>query len=385
MKKKYSLFKIIIPLITGFIITGCKIPYEPKLKPSDTNSLIVEGFIDGSAPVVVKLSRSRMLSNEDTAARKYELGARVIVEDDKQDSYPLSEMGNGIYISNYTLPLSSPNQYRLHIFTSDNVEYVSDFVPFKNSPLIDSIGWEIKDGGVQVYVNTHDQYDTTRYYRWEYNETWEYHSEFPSFYQYNPKDSTVTGRSVPVQVCWQSDNSTNLLLGSSAKLAHDVIYQMPLSYIQPHDQKLSFLYSVLIKQYALDLNGYNYWSALKSNTESMGSIFDPQPNEMNGNIHCLTNPAVKVVGYISAGNHTEKRVFISNTSLPADWNPYSFCLEIDVPNNKDSLNKYFGAGYDPIDAIPPPPAIPVKYSASNIECVDCTSTGGTTSKPSFWP
>ena len=164
--KKYYWQKMMICSF-AIILSNCKIPYEPKLKSSDTNSLVVEGYIDGSVPVVMKLSRTRMLTNGDTAAGKYELGAKVIADDDQQNSFPLTEMGNGVYSSLNTLSLNAANKYRLHIFTSDNREYISDFVPFKVSQPIDSINWEIKDGGVQTYVNTHDPNNASIYYRWE--------------------------------------------------------------------------------------------------------------------------------------------------------------------------------------------------------------------------
>src|SRR6185312_5801643 len=384
MVQKYFSMKMLLYCLLALALSNCKVPYEPTLKTSDTNSLVVEGNIDGASPFIIKLSRSRMLTNGDTAARKPESGAKVIVEDDHQNSYPLYETGMGNYSSLSTLSLNAAYQYRLHIFTSGNEEYLSDLVPFKSSPAIDSIGWNIKDGGVQGYVNTHDPNNSTRYYRWEYSETWEFHTEYYSNYKYISSDSTIIPRTEQVNVCWRSDNSTNIFLGSSAKLSNDVIYQMPLPYIPPHDQKLSVLYSIWVKQFVLDLNGYNYWLAMKNNTENVGSIFDPQPNETVGNIHCVTNPAENVVGYISAGNSYEKRAFISNSSLPSGWNLYDACLLITVPNDKDSLAHYFGGGYTPIDVSGPPAFPPAAYTGSNASCVDCTLQG-TNIKPSFWP
>ena len=381
MRRKYNWLKMMASLISIFTLATCKIPYEPKLKPSDTNSLVVEGYIDGAIPMTIKLSRTRMLTNGDTAARIYELGAKVIVEDDKQNSYPLSEMGNGIYSSLYILPLTAGNLYRLHIFTTENEEYLSDFVPFRPSPPIDSIGWNLKDDGVQIYVNTHDPSDTTRYYRWEYSETWQYHTEYSSSYEYDPVNVVVIPRAQQIYYCWQTDSSTSILLGSSAKLSSDVINEMPLVYIQPHDERLSDEYSIWVKQYALDQNGYNYWLAMQSNTESVGSIFDPQPNETVGNIHCVTNPAELVVGYINAGNTVEKRVFIYNSSIPSGWNIPLYCPIKNVPDIPDSLKYYFSSLYTPIELIGPPPA----YSGSTPDCVDCRTHGGVTIEPSFWP
>ena len=384
MVQKCFSIKMFLYCVFALTISNCKVPYGPTLKSSDTNSLVVEGVIDGAFPFVIKLSRSRMLTNGDTAARKPELGAKVIVEDDHQNSFPLYETGMGTYSSLSTLSLNTAYQYRLHIFTANKEEYLSALVPFKSAPAIDSIGWNIKDGGVQVYVNTHDPNNSTRYYRWEYKETWEFHTEYYSNYKYISSDSTVIPRTDQINICWRSDSSTNIFLSSSANLSSDVIYQMPLPYIQPHDQKLSVLYSIWVKQFALDLNGYNYWLAMKNNTENVGSIFDPQPNETVGNIHCVTNPAENVVGYISAGSTYVKRVFISNQSLPLGWNLFTPCTLIVVPNIKDSLAFYFGGGYDPIDVSGPPAFPPVAYSASDKSCVDCTLQG-TNLKPSFWP
>jgi len=380
MIKKSFLPKMLLYCPCIFLLANCKVPFDPTLKSSDTNALVVEGYIDGTLPTIIKLSRSRMLTIGDTAARKYEQGAKVLVEDDHQDAYPFTQTGNGIYSSINTLSLNPGYQYRLHIYTSNSEEYVSDLVPFKPSPPIDTIGWDLKDNGVQVFVNTHDPNDSTKYYRWEYNETWEFHSWYYSNFIYNEDSNKVYPRTDQVYTCWQSDSSTSILLASSAKLTNDVIYEMPLVYITQHDKRLSVLYSILVKQYTLDQNGYNYWLAMQSNNEDIGSIFDPQPNESVGNIHCVTNPSELVVGYINAGKTVEKRVFINNSSMPSDWNQFPYCPLKNVVDNPDTLKKYFAdGGLDPIDLVEP-----TTYSASGVDCVDCTLFG-TNIKPSFWP
>jgi Domain of unknown function (DUF4249) len=381
MAQKYSP-TLMLCCLFAVTLSHCKVPYDPTLKATDTNALIVEGYIDGAAPISFKLSRSRILSVGDTAAKHYQLNARVTVEDDHQDVFPLVDSGGGVYKSAGILNLNPSYRYRIHIFTADGREYASDMVPFKQSPVIDSIDWKLKDDGVQTFVNTHDGSNATVYYRWEYSETWEIHSSYYSELEYIAASNTVAPRTEQVYDCWQSDYSTSVYLGSSASLGSDVINEMPLAYIPPHDDKLQVLYSILVKQYALDVNGYNYWVAIRNNTERVGSIFDPQPNETTGNIHCVTNPSESVVGYVNAGNSTQKRAFISNSSLPNDWNLLQDCPHKIVPNNPDSLRVYFGGIYDPIAAYMVISGI--VYSASYKSCVNCTFKG-TNIKPPFWP
>lgn len=382
MIQKYF-YPILLYSLAILLLPDCKVPYNPKLKSSETNALVVEGFIDGAAPVSFKLSRSRMLTAGDTATPVNELGAQVSVEDDHQNVFPLQEAGNGIYNSTNTLNINPAYQFRLHIITSNGEEYLSDPVPFKSAPPIDSIGWEFKNGGVQTFLNTHDPNNSTWYYRWSYSETWQFRTPFESYYVYDAANNTVIPRTAEVFNCWQTDNSTNIYLASSTNLSSDVINQMPLDFIGQHDPKISVLYSVLVTQYALDVNGYNYWQAMENNTQNVGSIFDPQPNETTGNIHCLTNPTEMVVGYVSAGNSSSKRIFINNSSMPQDWNLPSDCLEKMVPNIPDSLQFYFGSVYDPILLITLTSGATV-YSAALSPCVDCTLRG-TNIKPPFWP
>lgn len=374
--------------LTVLMLANCKIPYDPPLKATDTNFLVVEGFIDGAAQTKIKLNRTGKLSTGGSATVKNELNARVLIEDDHQHTYVLTEKENGVYTHADILSLNASYQYRLHIFTSNGKEYLSDFVPFKQSPSIDSIGWKSKDNGVQVYVNTHDPNGTTKYYRWEYTETWEYHSVYNTELKYDAENNTVFHRNDQVYVCWNTDTSTNILLGSSAKLGNDVISEAPIVYIQPHDMKLSVLYSIWVKQYALDVDGYNYLEAMKANTEKIGSIFDPQPNQTMGNIHCTTNVSETIVGYIGAGNSVEKRVFISNNSIPGGWNlpPPQYCEIVTFSNISDNLKKYFlREGRVPVDEELGPSGNVVSYTASYAQCVDCTIRGGANVKPSFWP
>ncbi len=59
---------------------------------------------------------------------------------------------------------------------------------------------------------------------------------------------------------------------------------------------------------------------MKGNTENVGSIFGSQPNEITGNIHCVSNSSEPVIGYIGAGRSQHERIFISNSDMPSGWN-----------------------------------------------------------------
>lgn len=381
MKRDFFSVKIILGFVALLFFSNCKVPYDPPVQSSNTRFLVVEGFINGNGVTSFKLSRTRNITWGDTAAYKNELNASVVVEDQNNNSYQLYEKGSGVYEANTFLNPST--NYRLHIRTSDNKEYLSAFVPFKQSPPIDKVDWNFKDGSVQINLNTHDPQNNSRYYRWDFEETWEFHSSYLTNLKYIPATDSVEFRNDEVYVCWQSQNSKNILLGSSAKLSSDVINQEPILLIPFGDKRISVLYSILVNQYVLDSSAYNYWNALKSNTENVGSIFDPQPNQTRGNIYCTTDSSETVIGYVSAGNIQQSRIFISNSQMPSDWNRIPNCTEYLVP--KDSTEYYFAVGgFAPYLKDSTLSGKVNGYYSASATCVDCTLSG-TNVKPSFWP
>jgi len=284
--------------------------------------------------------------------------------------------------------------YRLSITTADGKVYLSDFVPANVSPPIDSIGFKTANNNLQVYVNTHDPNNATHYYRWDYNETWEFHAEYPSNYITNGTEIVFRTAAQNIYQCWSNDISTNIELASSAKLSQDVIYQNPLLTIPSTSEKIETRYSILLKQYAMTSAGYNYYSLLKQNTEELGSIFDAQPSTLTGNIHCTTNPTIPVIGYVTAGTYAMKRIYINSTQLPDNWiTIYPYTCNVDTALYSDPNAHGFNEVaadliplmYNPniiLTAVTKNGAI-LGYTYTDHDCADCSIRGSTT-PPSFW-
>ena len=381
----------ILYCVTYCLATGCVKHYNPPPVNAVNHYLVVEGVINTNDSTVIKLSRSVNLASDTNYLP--ELKATISIQDDQSQSYALRELGNGVY-SSAVLNLDNTHKYRLNITTSDGKNYQSDYVVAMPTPPIDSIGYTIKSDGLQIYVNTHDPKNSTHYYRWDYNETWIFHAKYYSSYITN--DSTdVVYRSIDKQIykCWSSDISNYVLLGSSAKLTQDVIYQSPITLIPSTSEKIESRYSILLKQYALTVDAYNYYTLLKTNTEQLGSIFDAQPSELIGNIHCTSDPALRVIGYITAGTIQQKRVFIDNAVLPRDWTAtYPYDCEQDTAlyfNPKTKQNDVLrdlvlpGGSQVTTSAIYGNGPNPIGYLYSDPDCADC-SIRGTLIQPGFW-
>ncbi|MFL5738940.1 MAG: DUF4249 domain-containing protein [Flavisolibacter sp.] len=375
--KKTTLF-----FFLSLLLTNCRDPYDIPINPSDKSLLVVEGVLNsGTGATRIILSKSS--TNNQPYTPQPELDAKLVVEGKDNSIQSLTETGGGIYGSSQ-LTLQPDMEYRLKIITINGKAYASDYVKVLNTPPIDSVSWKKENDGITIYVNTHDPSSDAGYYQWDYEETWEHHATYHANYKWNPSSQTIVPM-LPGEdffYCWSSNNSKNLLLGSSSQFQTDMIHEMPMTFIPEGSEKMNTRYSILVHQRRLDKTGYEYLQLMKKNTEQLGSIFDPQPSELRGNIHCLSNPEESVIGYLTASSLSEQRIFI--TSTQAGWSNYDYCTNFEIPNDPDSVKSYIANFYLPFDADRSPGGGIAGWYFSESYCVDCRVRGGITVKPAFW-
>jgi hypothetical protein len=383
-------------LCIALLATGCRKAFTPHAISSANNRyLVIEGIVNsGADSTLIKIGRTQRIDTIHTI--QPEANAVVSVESDANGIYKLTEKVLGTYVA-VALNLDPAHKYRLRIKTSSNKEYVSDFVAVKNAPPVDSVGFVARPSGVHIYVNSHDDKNATQYYRWEYSETWQFHAKYVSANVSNHIDS-IRGRHANEKVhdCFGHDTSSNIIIASTTKLAKDIIYQAPVTTVSPTSEKIETKYSVLVKQYALTEDAYAFWQNLQNNTEKLGSIFDVLPTDNQTNFHCLTNPNELVVGYLSVGSPSSKRLFITVDQLLKSYSPAYPCvcvidtLFFDPTGHHGNLpwSELLRANsfYTPLIylyPVPDPLGGPYAITYSTVLCADCT-VRGFKAPPPFW-
>ncbi len=366
-------------------VFGCVEEYPPPVANEQVDFLVVDGSIDGSTgDVEVKLSRAIPLASDETPPP--ELNAHLQIEDADGIIYPMNHYGNGVY-RNDNITINNNIQYRLSIRRQDGREYYSEYVSMKPTPPIDSVVWrpnQFRDG-VQILVNTHDITNSTRYYQWILEETYEYTSPFISLYKYENEEVINVPRSEWVNRCWRTLPSTKIIIGSSEQLNSDIIASFLVDEIPVGSQKLSIRYSVLVKQRALTKDAYTYWLNLQNTTEKLGGLFDPQPGRVNGNIYNKENPKEPVLGYFDVNETQEQRIFITSDDLTEDLRSQRDLMGCSMDTvsvqGVSEIGQKPGLAlvYTIIDGV-----TIVGYTYSRVFCTDCRLQGGTLTKPLFW-
>jgi hypothetical protein len=374
----------------AILAVGCVEPYQAPDLGQNISIMVVDGFINATAgSATVRLTKAIPLSKKDEYPA--EKGAEVKISTEKGDSFTLFEQDSGRYYA-YGVDVDISTRYQLSIRSGDNLHYISDYISIKQTPPIDSVTWRAEDDGITMLVNTHDDTEGSRYYHWDYTETWEYRAPWPSYYT-NVNKTVIQRKPEDMpQTCYKTVPSTKIVVGSTGRLSKDVVSDFPLTYVQHGTGKISILYSIMVRQRVVDKIEYEFLQDLQRVTESVGGLFDSQPYEILGNIRS-EDPSVPVLGFFSGGFVAETRTFVRFRDLPDNlqiW-PYHYCVldtmcsvdanlrpdlrcTIDIYNMPE--NSYLVASLDP--------NFP-GYSYTNARCADCRVQGGILTKPDFWP
>lgn len=364
---------------------GCLDPYEPPVSDVNVDLLVVDGFInvtDQSASV--RLTRSLPLV---AAATVPSIGdAQVSIERDDGITVPLQHSGNGKYeISQVAWNMNA--QYRLSVDLTSGENYRSDFITLTNSPAIDSITYREGKDALNFYVHTHDPTGVTRYFKWDYEETWEHTASFVSFFKLvggQAVERTVDER---IHICWTDAPSTAIRVYNASRLSEAVVSDFLLNSVPAGSEQLSRRYSIKVKQRTLTEAEFNFWDQLKNTTEDIGGLFDPLPYSVFGNIRGVNNTKT-VLGYFGGGEVQEQRIFVNLSELPRNIalkTMRSRCYPEEIQSvSIDDLRAMSPASTILLDPIYVQGGGIVGYTYSYPSCADCRTQGGTTRRPDFW-
>ena len=385
-------FRPVILFLFILITTGCVTSYTP-VNIENEQALVVEGLItDQPGVYTMEISLSTPLWGSGMKAAM--TGCTVWITDDNGGRFDLTEGEKfGTYLTDpATFRGEAGRTYTLHIIANErlgNLYYESYPTKMIATPPVDSVYYEKRMfnqpgfgavEGCQIFLDTHDPEGECRFYKWEYNETWEFSL---------PDNFTVLNKT-----CWQSENSTRILIKNSSSLENERIIRFPLLTISNPVDRLSVKYSLLVNQFSLNENEFYYWQKIKKMTEETGGLYDVIPASISSNIYCPDDITRKVLGYFSVSAVKSKRIFIKDDFFNRNMQ-YFNCIADTVHKSGNYWVKYnyFTHRNDTVTGLGdsywvlidfPGSVPPVRMITWNKDCADCT-TRGTVLKPDFWP
>ena len=383
MKKTVNYISLLFLIIT----LSCVEEYNAATLEFE-DAIVIEASITNEFKFQkILLSRSyRLEENVPTT----ESGANVKITSSSSIEYTFHETDPGVYLSDVQFSAQPDINYQLFVSTRNGREYSSQPTELTGSSSVIEDVYAIRetseDGvdGIAIYVDSFDPANSSRYYGYEYEETYQIIAPrwVPDGFiivSQDPWEVIIGPRIQEEQFCYQTNNSLGRLTVNTSLLSEDRISKFQIKFIPLDDLRISSRYSILLKQHTQSAQAYNFYKTLNELSTSESLLSQSQPGFLAGNISSIHNPNEKVIGFFEASSIAEKRVFFNRSDFTdkfffEDW----FCLKpflSGVPSSPYRLRRvsYFDGTDDPFSSLR------VVLRA----CGDCTYFAPNI-RPSFW-
>lgn len=314
------------------LMVSCYKPYTADID-SYEKILVVEGMITNEvATYKIRVSYATPFYNNNT--RQDVNSANVFVMDDLGNNYPFSESLNGYYLSDSLQFTGHPGStYTLYIETDDGEIYISDPQFLKPAYYPDTVyaGAEYQETfsrfntsiviirGANIFIDMKSLKDTLPHFRFTsslvkeyfYREDslgllnffycWQTVFEIPEINITHNKFSSDSSAINKHAVYFISDGTSVLgMFYNHGPRQPDLSYKaLSTVWLLPFD----IVHRILsLNQYSLNNETYLYYKSIYEQYISEGKLFDPITVQLNGNIHCTTNPAKKTFGFFEASS-----------------------------------------------------------------------------------
>ena len=397
--RKIVYIKSILFIILSIVTLGCVEPYALQTNTFE-EALVVEATITNEfKKQEVKISKTyRFEENGPT----FEAGATVFVTDNNGNQYEFEEQ-SGVYVSTIEFQAITGREYQLNITTDEGKIYSSKTESLTTQNQIESVNTSVEtiDGvtGVQIKVNSFDPTNTSKYYRYEYEETSKVTAPkwkpvkavvMPPNDEINHPFIELIERDTEARVCYSLAKSNTLLLTSTNLQSEDRVTNFPVRFINSADYIIAERYSILVKQYIQNLESYIFSKTLSEISGSGSILSQNQPGFFYGNIRSIDSPNEKVIGFFDVATVSSKRIF---------FNYHDLFPEAQYPAYFDECTEFeFAYCFDPAPAACDGTRLNglvtsnsliyllhsgITYTYIKPICGDCTSFSSNT-RPEFW-
>lgn len=297
---------------------GCIEPVELPIRQTERR-LVVDGLItDEAPPYPIKLTYSGNLSrsllipdelaiNGAVATVEDNLGNRaLLVQDPLTPAY--------YWLRDARLRGVPGRAYTLRVTLPDGNRYVSRPEVLTPVPPIERLYGEYHESDRNtvnfntflVRIDTRDPPAPGNFYRWQamcYMPIWG-GSNDPQGY-YNKALGPGSGGYAPFYGSLTNVLSDQLINGN--RVSGRLVFSPPLVALGPQ--------YVEVRQYSLSREAYQYWVLYEEQLARTGTIFDPQPASIEGNVRAVADTNKLALGYFGASAVSRQRIIMYNDSL----------------------------------------------------------------------
>ncbi len=300
------------------LLWGCVDPVDLPIRQTERR-LVVEGLVtDEAPPYIIKLTYSGNLNRSLLIPDELAInGAVATLEDNLGNQATLEQdpLNPAFYwMRDARLQGVIGRAYTLRVQLPDGSRYVSRPEVLAPVPPIEELYAEYHESDPNllafnsflVRIDTRDPPEAGNFYRWQamsYMPVWGGSNDPQGFY--NRSLSAGQGAYAPFYGPLTNVISDQLINGN--RLVGQLVLNAPLV-------ALGTQY-VEVRQYSLSRAAYQYWVLYQEQLSRTGTIFDPQPASIEGNVRAEADTNKLALGYFGASAVSRRRMIIETDTI----------------------------------------------------------------------
>ncbi|MDN3204944.1 DUF4249 domain-containing protein [Algoriphagus sediminis] len=338
-------------------LSGCIDPFVVEV-PEGPQYLTIEGYV-----TTIERAHQIRITRGDTYGSVFEglirpvREATVVIRDNLGNVTFLQEDldNRGSYLTPSNFKAEVGNSYTLQIQLNDGKVYTSLPEKVAAPTQMENVSYQSveipvegevnPESGVQFIVDINDPVEENNFYFWRNSEATYVLFTRPDLY-FTPPPGRAPAPKDCCFVCWRDESAPG---NQSIFIANDDNFNglsttIPAGFIPDNGLRFADTYRVDLSQISISQEAYRFLRLVKQQAEISGSVFDPPPARITGNMISLDDPDEVVLGYFMAGGETKQEIYIKNTELdfvqpiaiipddcrvveganeepPLDWNP----------------------------------------------------------------
>jgi hypothetical protein len=334
---------ILFILIGALMFSTCVEPYDFEFGEIDDVGIAIEGYLSDLQSVhQVRVSKTTKLGDSFGVVIDYVINAKVSIVDDLGGIIPLNHTTFGVYTTAENAVAEEGRTYKVRVILINGTTYESSFetLPAKSSET-SNISYEVSSRGTVINnVNTQvpgielvtnvRKDAQTRFYKWDINHYFILESDQgPNKTLEEEKTAIDTAlrfcfvKNSPFQEIYlQRDFSDGSQTGAA--------YTKNLQFI-PFDSDFEYQFAIESYMLELDEKAFAFWEGIDNLSKSSGSLFDPAPYSVIGNIDKIgeSNPE-RALGYFGVYRASVDRKILTQSSLGVTLDNYACVI---TPSN----------------------------------------------------
>lgn len=354
-----SFFKFLSSLALVAGLSACVDPVALPIRQTERR-LVVDGLItDDAPPYPIKLTYSGNLTGSLLIPEELAInGAVAVVTDDAGRSVTLEQDPLNLayyWVRDPAFRGQPGRSYTLFITLPDGSRYQSRPELLSPVPPLDRLyaKYRRQNGSLnqpdvyEILINTQDPVTPGNFYRWAtvgYLQRWA---------KFDPLNPPITPGRLPdicnTCSCWVpyygplTDVLSDALINGN-RISGRSVFSAPVYAVGPQ--------YVQVRQYSLTRVAYQYWTLFEQQRTRSGSLFDPQPASIEGNVRAVDDTTKLALGFFGASAVSQQRL-----TIPGDTISYGQFIarfgKAFIPANQDCFQAYPQAQLIPPVGYPP--------------------------------